>query len=65
MAATDASIDNGHEQDMTEDPYNGPEHCVNHTASNCNNIVISVKNNDNLEEFSTKTHIEPDYIPKL
>lgn len=29
------------------------------------NIVLTVKNNDNLEEFSSKTHIEPDYIPKL
>jgi len=29
------------------------------------NIVLTVKNNYNLEEFSSKTHIEPDYIPKL
>ena len=32
---------------------------------NLSNIVISVKNADNLEEFSLKTHIEPDYLPKL
>lgn len=32
---------------------------------NLSNIVISVKNVDNLEEFSLKTNIEPDYVPKL
>ena len=27
--------------------------------------MISVKNSDNLDEFSIKTYIEPEYIPKL
>jgi hypothetical protein len=29
------------------------------------NIVVSVKNSDNLEEFSCKTYIQPEYIGKL
>ena len=32
---------------------------------NLANIVISVKNVDNLDEFSSKTFIHPEYIPKL
>ena len=28
-------------------------------------IQISVKNSDNLDEFTTKTYIKPEYIPKL
>lgn len=52
----------GHEQDMTEDPYNVTIKRENPTLSN---IIISVKNVENLEEFSLKTHIEPEYIPKL
>lgn len=32
---------------------------------NLSNIEISVKNVDNLDEFSLATYIEPEYIPKL
>ena len=62
----DASMDNeGREHDMTEDPYNGPEKRSTDSKRHVPNIVISVKNSDNLEEFSSKTFIEPAYIPKL
>lgn len=33
--------------------------------SKLSNILISVKNVENLDEFNLKTHIEPEYIPKL
>ena len=28
-------------------------------------MILTVKNIDNLDEFSLKTFVEPDYIPKL
>jgi len=37
----------------------------NYVDSNTPNIVLTVKNIDNLEEFTLKTFLHPDYIPKL
>ncbi len=60
-----------HDQDLTEDPYRSeiyqgyfqqrkyPPNIIS------NNIILTVKNIDNLDEFSLKTFVEPDYIPKL
>lgn len=63
--AIDASIECGenNQEMMTEDPYGGPDNSGSRFRP-CN-IVISVKNTDNLDEFTTKTFIEPEYIPKL
>lgn len=44
------------------------DHFKNDHRQNCQkpaNIQIIVKNSDNLDEFTVKTYIEPEYIPKL
>lgn len=44
---------NSQEQEMTEDPY----HRAIDSKKQISNILISVKNSDNLDEFSLKTFI--------
>lgn len=36
-----------------------------HSATERDNILITAKNTDTLEEYSVKNFIEPDYLPKI
>ena len=50
--------------DMVDNSEGDIDHIVT-KKSDLANIVISVKNVDNLEEFTSKQFIQPEYIPKL
>ena len=50
--------------DMVDNCEGDVDHIVT-KKSDLANIVISVKNVDNLEEFTSKQFIQPEYIPKL
>lgn len=55
--------DQGGDITATEEMGTDYPHVVKKPAMS--NIIICVKNTDNLEEFSLRTYMEPEYIPKL
>ena len=51
------------DENMLSEKYQVQQNCADTICPP--NIILTVKNIDNLDEYSLKTYLIPDYIPKL